>query len=129
MLIFPVKSPKAASSSRITCSPKHDSRDLADEAVNRFEDQGAERLRILDVDAALGREQTNADLIEASSTQLDQESQAMRTALQIDSWLEAGAAHVVLGTLAITNQSLLAEIARIIRAQLSPTSRRAAAAS
>ena len=32
-------------------------------AVQEFEEQGAERIHILDVDAALGRERTNAALI------------------------------------------------------------------
>lgn len=83
------------------------------EAVRRFEEQGAERLHILDVDAALGREQNNADLILDIIDGTDipiQVAGGMRTAHQVDTWLEAGAAHVVLGTLAITSQPLLAEV-------------------
>ena len=82
------------------------------DAVRRFEEQGAERLHILDVDAALGRDETNAKLlrqiIESTSIPV-QVAGGMRTLDQIESWLEIGAAHVVLGTLAITDPALLAE--------------------
>lgn len=82
------------------------------DAVRRFEEQGAERLHILDVDAALGRGETNAKLlrqiIEGTSIPV-QVAGGMRTLDQIESWLEIGAAHVVLGTLAITDPALLAE--------------------
>ncbi|MCY4222352.1 MAG: HisA/HisF-related TIM barrel protein [Thiotrichales bacterium] len=83
-----------------------------DEAVRKFEAQGAERLHLIDVDAALGRETTNHDLIAGliASTQIPvQIAGGMRTLHHIESWFDAGAAHVVLGTLAITNQQLLAE--------------------
>ena len=83
------------------------------DAVRRFEEQGAERLHVLDVDAALGREKTSADMVHeilASTTIPVQVAGGMRTTDQIDSWLEAGAAQVVLGTMAITNQSLLVEV-------------------
>jgi len=83
-----------------------------DEAVRKFEAQGAERLHLIDVDAALGRETTNHDLIAGliASTQIPvQIAGGMRTLHHIESWFDAGAAHVVLGTLAITNQHLLAE--------------------
>jgi phosphoribosylformimino-5-aminoimidazole carboxamide ribotide isomerase len=83
------------------------------DAVRSIEAQGAERLHVLDVDAALGRDETNAELIHEilASTEIPvQVAGGMRTAEQIDSWLEAGAAQVVLGTLAIINQPLLAEV-------------------
>ena len=83
-----------------------------DEAVRKFEAQGAERLHLLDVDAALGREATNHDLIAgliASTSIPVQVAGGMRTLHHIESWFDAGAAHVVLGTLAITNQQLLSE--------------------
>ena len=83
------------------------------EAVRRFEEQGAERLHILDVDAALGRDETNADLVREIIASTDvpvQVAGGMRTTHQVDAWLEAGAAQVVLGTVAITDQSLLAEV-------------------
>ena len=82
------------------------------EAVHRFENQGAERLHLLDVDAALGKDATNEELIGAliGSTHIPvQVAGGMRTLHHIDEWFDAGAAHVVLGTLAITNQQLLAE--------------------
>ena len=83
------------------------------QAQRQFESHGAERLHILDVDAALGRERTNEALIRGiiASTHIPvQVAGGMRTAHQIEGWLEAGAAHVVLGTLAITDQSLVAEV-------------------
>ena len=82
------------------------------EAVRRFEDQGAERLHLLDVDAALGKDTANGDLIAdlIASTHIPaQVAGGMRTLHHIEAWFEAGAAHVVLGTLAITDQQLLAE--------------------
>ena len=82
------------------------------EAVRKFEAQGAERLHLLDVDAALGKDTGNGELIGeliASTNIPVQVAGGMRTLHQIEAWFEAGAAHVVLGTLAITNQQLLAE--------------------
>ena len=82
------------------------------EAIARFEAQGAERLHLLDVDAALGKDITNGDLIAdlIASTHIPaQVAGGMRTLHHIEAWFEAGAAHVVLGTLAITDQQLLAE--------------------
>ena len=83
-----------------------------EQAIARFEAQGAERLHLLDVDAALGKDTTNHDLITGlvASTHIPvQVAGGMRTLHHVDAWFEAGAAHVVLGTLAITNQQLLAE--------------------
>ena len=83
------------------------------EAVRRFEAQGAERLHLLDVDAALGSEETNEGLLReivASTTIPVQVAGGMRTLHHIETWFEVGAAHVVLGTLAITDQQLLAEV-------------------
>ena len=82
------------------------------DAVHRFEDQGAERLHLIDVDAALGKDATNQELIGKliASTHIPvQVAGGMRTLYHIEEWFDAGAAHVVLGTLAITNQQLLAE--------------------
>ena len=83
-----------------------------EEATARFEAQGAERLHLLDVDAALGKDATNHDLIAGliASTHIPvQVAGGMRTLHHIETWFDAGAAHVVLGTLAITDQQLLAE--------------------
>ena len=82
------------------------------DAVRKFEAHGAERLHLLDVDAALGKDTTNGELIGeliASTNIPVQVAGGMRTLHHIESWFEAGAAQVVLGTLAITNQQLLAE--------------------
>ena len=83
------------------------------EAAAKLVREGAERLHILDVDAALGREENNEALIREIITETSMPVQVaggMRTASQIEAWFEAGAAHVVLGTLAITNQQLIAEV-------------------
>ena len=88
----------------------HDIEPMA--AIRRFEEQGAERVHVLDVDAALGKEINNAELIREiiDSTRVPvQVAGGMRTMSQIAHWLEAGAANVVLGTLSITNPQLLAE--------------------
>ena len=82
------------------------------EAVQRFDDQGAERLHLLDVDAALGKDTTNAGLIGEliAATHIPaQVAGGMRTLHHIEEWFDAGAAHVVLGTLAITDQQMLSE--------------------
>ena len=82
------------------------------EAVRKFDAQGAERLHLLDVDAALGKDTTNAQLIGdlIASTHIPvQVAGGMRTLHHIEEWFEVGAAHVVLGTLAITDQQLLSE--------------------
>ena len=95
------------------------------EAVRKFEAQGAERLHLIDVDAALGKEVTNQDLIGelvASTAIPVQVAGGMRTLHHIEAWFEAGAAHVVLGTLAITNQQLLAEACARFPGRFSPTS-------
>ena len=82
------------------------------DAVRKLEAQGAERLHILDVDAALG-EDVRERRPHPRDRRLDEHPGAggRRDAdpAHIESWFEAGAAHVVLGTLAITNQQLLAE--------------------
>ena len=83
------------------------------EAVRKFEAQGADRLHVIDVDAALDRDSSNVALISAliESTHIPvQVAGGMRTLHHIESWFEKGAAHVVLGTLAITDQQLLAEV-------------------
>jgi phosphoribosylformimino-5-aminoimidazole carboxamide ribotide isomerase len=84
------------------------------DAARLFESQGAERLHIIDVDAALGRDVNNEalihEIISASETPV-QVAGGMRTRAQIDRWFEAGASHVVLGTLAITDQTLVAQLA------------------
>ena len=82
------------------------------EAIAKLEAQGAERLHLLDVDAALGKDTANGDLIAdlIASTHIPvQVAGGMRTLHHIEAWFEAGAAHVVLGTLAITDQQMLAE--------------------
>ena len=81
--------------------------------IEKLVEQGAERLHVVDVDAANGNERTNTALVHeilASTHVPIQVGGGMRTVTQIDEWLEVGAAAVVLGTLAIKDQSLLAEV-------------------
>ena len=64
------------------------------EAVRKFEAQGAERLHLLDVDAALGKDTGNGELIGeliASTNIPVQVAGGMRTLHQIEAWFEAGA--------------------------------------
>lgn len=83
------------------------------ELLDRYVAEGAERIHVVDVDAANGLEETNQALvIEILSRSMVpvQVAGGMRTVNQIEEWLEAGAASVVLGTLAITDQTLLADV-------------------
>lgn len=83
------------------------------ELLDRFVSEGAERIHIVDVDAAAGKAETNAALVEQMLQRTHvpvQVAGGMRTVAQIESWLEAGAASVVLGTLAITDPSMLADV-------------------
>ena len=89
MLIFPEiqisKGRLVSRKSRTTESIVYDQLPL--DAVRSIEAQGAERLHVLDVDAALGRDETNANLIHdlLSSTDMPvQVAGGMRTAEQID---------------------------------------------
>ena len=82
------------------------------DAAARFEAEGAEWLHVVDVDAAQGRGRDNADVVRGILERAGipvQVAGGMRTLAQITDWFDAGAARVVLGTVAITDQSLLAE--------------------
>ncbi|MBT6274500.1 MAG: hypothetical protein HOI95_10245 [Chromatiales bacterium] len=114
MLILPeIQISEGRVVTRISPDSNHIVHDISpSDAVRHFEDQGAERVLLLDVDAGLGRSDTNAALIEqilAASHVPVMVAGGMRTLAQIESWFDVGAAQVVLGTLAIKDQSLLAE--------------------
>lgn len=84
------------------------------EAVKRFSAAGAEALQFLDVDAAKGNSTNNEALIRSLIAETDvpvQVAGGIRTLTQINDWFEAGAARVVLGTVAITDTALVAEAA------------------
>ena len=84
------------------------------EAVQKFIAEGAEMLQLVDVDAARSKSQTNHALIKELIDETDipiQVAGGIRTLSQINDWFEAGAARVVLGTIAITESSLVVEAA------------------
>ena len=84
------------------------------EAVQKFIDEGAEMLQLVDVDAARSKPQTNQALIKELIAETDvpiQVAGGIRTLTQINDWFEAGAARVVLGTIAITESHLVVEAA------------------
>ena len=84
------------------------------EAMQKFIAEGAEMLQIVDVDAARSKPQTNQALIKELIAETDipiQVAGGIRTLTQINDWFEAGAARVVLGTIAITESHLVVEAA------------------
>lgn len=84
------------------------------EAVRKFIDEGAQMLQIVDIDAARSAPERNGELIKQLLDSTDipiQVSGGIRTLSQINDWFEAGAARVVLGTVAITDSSLVVEAA------------------
>lgn len=84
------------------------------EALRKFVAGGAEMIQIVDVDAASGHPTNNEALIRQMIDQTDipiQVAGGVRTLVQINDWFEAGAARVVLGTIAITDAPLVVEAA------------------
>ena len=84
------------------------------EALQKFVAEGAQMLQIVDIDAARSRPQRNEALIKDLINSTDvpiQVAGGIRTLAQINDWFEAGAARVVLGTVAITDSPLVVEAA------------------
>ena len=84
------------------------------DAVRQFVAEGAQMLQLVDVDAARSNSSTNAALIRELLDENDipiQVAGGIRTLTQINDWFEAGAARVVLGTIAITDSHLVVEAA------------------
>jgi len=84
------------------------------DAVNRFIADGAQMLQLVDVDAARSKSTNNQQLIREIIDETDvpiQVAGGIRTLTQINDWFEAGAARVVLGTIAITESNLVVEAA------------------
>jgi len=78
-----------------------------------FARAGATRLHVVDLDAARGAPDNRAvvnDIIEASGMSV-QVAGGVRTEAQVESWLEAGATNVVMGTAAVRDPELLAKLA------------------
>jgi len=82
------------------------------QAARDFEANGAEWMHVVDVDAALRTEVDNSaiirEILDNASIPV-QVAGGIRTLNQIIEWFEVGAARVVLGTAAITNQPLIQE--------------------
>src|SRR3982074_258017 len=77
-----------------------------------FARAGAERLHVVDLDAARG-EKGNQDVIQ-SVIEADlpvQVAGGVRTAAQVEAWIRAGGAAVVMGTAAVREPELLTECA------------------
>ena len=84
------------------------------EALHKFVAEGAQMLQIVDVDAARGKPERNVELIKQLINETDvpiQVAGGIRTLSQINDWFEAGAARVVLGTVAITDSPLVVQAA------------------
>jgi len=84
------------------------------EAIQKFTEGGAKMLQIVDIDAARSQPQNNEVLIRQLIQDAEipvQVSGGIRTLNQINDWFEAGAARVVLGTVAITDAPLVVEAA------------------
>jgi phosphoribosylformimino-5-aminoimidazole carboxamide ribotide isomerase len=84
------------------------------DAVREFVADGAQMLQIVDVDAARSKRENNERLIRDIINDTDvpiQVAGGIRTMAQINDWFEAGAARVVLGTVAITDSPLVVEAA------------------
>jgi len=84
------------------------------DVAHRFVAEGAQMLQIVDVDAARSKGENNETLIREIINDTDipiQVAGGIRTLAQINEWFEAGAARVVLGTVAITDSPLVVEAA------------------
>ena len=78
-----------------------------------FARAGAERLHVVDLDAARGARDNRGvveDVLEASGLSV-QVAGGVRSAAQVKAWLDAGATNVVMGTVAVREPELLAECA------------------
>ena len=84
------------------------------EAAQKFANGGARMLQVVDIDAARSEPTNNEALIKQLIQDIDipiQISGGIRTLNHINDWFDAGAARVVLGTVAITDAPLVVEAA------------------
>jgi len=84
------------------------------QAMQNFVTDGVQVLQIVDIDAARSKPENNEALIRELIDETDvpiQVSGGIRTLTQINDWFEAGAARVLLGTVAITDSPLVVEAA------------------
>ena len=90
------------------------------QAVQNFVADGAQMLQIVDIDAARSKPANNAELIKELLNETDvpiQVAGGIRTMTQINDWFEAGAARVVLGTIAIPTRHWWLRLRVVIRAE------------
>lgn len=84
------------------------------ELLDSYQSAGAKMVQIVDIDAARSQPENNEQLIKELINDSDvpiQVAGGIRTLYQINEWFEAGAARVVLGTVAITDSQLVLEAA------------------
>ncbi|MXN64658.1 1-(5-phosphoribosyl)-5-[(5-phosphoribosylamino)methylideneamino]imidazole-4-carboxamide isomerase [Stappia sp. GBMRC 2046] len=75
-----------------------------------FEEQGFERLHVVDLDGAFAGESRNGEAVEAilkSTKNPVQLGGGIRSLAQIEAWLEKGIARVILGTVAVRDPDLV----------------------
>lgn len=85
------------------------------EAARRWVDAGARTLHLVDLDGAFEGERANAEAIDAVVDAVDVPTQlggGIRTAADAIDLLEAGVDRVILGTAAVENPDIVAEISR-----------------
>jgi phosphoribosylformimino-5-aminoimidazole carboxamide ribotide isomerase len=85
------------------------------EAARRWVSAGAETLHLVDLDGAFDGERANADAIDAIHEAVDVETQlggGIRTAEDAVGLLDRGVDRVILGTAAVENPDIVAEISR-----------------
>lgn len=85
-----------------------------DELLQKFVKAGALMVQVVDIDAARSRPNNNQAIIRNLLNDAEvpiQVSGGIRTLNQINDWFDAGAARVVLGTIAITETPLVVEAA------------------
>jgi phosphoribosylformimino-5-aminoimidazole carboxamide ribotide isomerase len=85
------------------------------EAARRWVSAGAETLHLVDLDGAFDGERANADAIDAIHETVDVETQlggGIRTAEDAIGLLDRGVDRVILGTAAVENPDIVAEISR-----------------
>lgn len=83
------------------------------EAAERFVAAGAEWLHIIDIDASLQNGRNNTDLISNIIENVHvpvQVGGGIRTFLDVERWLDQGAARVVLGTAAVVDRHLIMDV-------------------
>lgn len=83
------------------------------EAAEQFVAAGAEWLHVIDIDASLQDGSNNSELIQKIIDNVHipvQVGGGIRTYLDVESWLDRGAARVVLGTAAVVDRHLIMDV-------------------